>query len=121
MTQPLQGLDVLLVEDDFAVLMDVKMLLEDAGARVSAAASAEQGALLSAKAYHAAILGDGLPEHDIYPVADRLTAQRTPVIFHSDRGKSSGLGKRFPAAIAISRQASEAQLLDTICGRVVAA
>lgn len=120
MTLPLQGLDVLLVEDDFMVLMDVKMLLEDAGARVSAAASAEQGALLSDKAYHAAILGDGLPENDIYPVADRLTARRTPVIFHSGGAKSKDFGERFPAAISIARPASEAQLLDSICGRVVA-
>ncbi len=105
---------MLLVEDDFLILLDLKLLLENAGASVVTATSVEQGLALSDQAYHAAILDIRLPDGEVFPVAERLAAMQTPLIFHSGSTGTSAIGQRFPSAVALTKPAHETHLIDAI-------
>lgn len=110
----LEGLDIFLVEDDFLILLDLKTILEDAGATVVTAASVREGLELSEKVYSAAILDIRLPDGMVFPVAERLSKSRVPIIFHSGNAEASTVKDLFPEAIALLKPAQEHMLIDTI-------
>ncbi len=110
----LKGRNVLLVEDDFLILLDLKLVLEGAGASVVTATSVAQGLSLVDQEYHAAILDIRLPDGEVFPVADALMEKKTPVIFHSANTEHSALDDRFPAAVALQKPTLEEDLLDIV-------
>jgi DNA-binding NtrC family response regulator len=116
MTHELKGRCVLLVEDEFLVLMDLQMMLEDAGARVvtadtveSAMHEATNGHILSA-----AVLDVRLPDGEVFPVADALRDRGVPIVFHSGHARIDEVQGSYPDAAALQKPAPEAAFLRTV-------
>ncbi|WP_342076849.1 response regulator [Yoonia sp. SS1-5] len=114
MSHSLKGLDVFLVEDDFLILLDMKFILEDAGASVISAATLAQADTLSTGSFDAAVLDIRLPDGDAYALAARLKAQNTPLIFHTGNANQARLRQEFPEAVTLSKPISEAHLLAAV-------
>lgn len=110
----LNGLEIFLVEDDFLILLDLKTILEDAGATVVTAASVCEGLALSEKNYAAAVLDIRLPDGEVFPVAERLSKSRIPIIFHSGNAEAHAVKDLFPDAVALLKPAQEHMLIDAI-------
>ena len=88
----LQGLRVLVVEDEALVSMLLEDMLADHGCEVVAAASRISQALEmiadDAVVFDAAILDVNLGGEPIFPVAEALAAQGTPFVFATGYGAS---------------------------------
>jgi len=114
MTQSLDGLNVLLVEDDFLIQMDVQTLLEDAGATVVTACTVKEGIEALKERYHAAILDIRLPDGEVRPVAEVLAEMSTPIIFHSGNVDNTVWIHGFPNAVTLSKPVAQSLLVDTV-------
>lgn len=79
----LDGLKVLVVEDDSLIAASVCSALEELGAEVvgPAASLGEALSRLASVAVDGAILDVNLGDELVYPVADRLIAQQVPFVF----------------------------------------
>ena len=116
MMRHLAGCDLLVVEDEFLILLDLCTILEDQGARVTTASSVADG-LAAARAdrnFAAALLDVRLPDGDVFPVAEELVKRDVPLVFHSGHAQSGELKERFPNAIALSKPAAERVLIDAM-------
>jgi CheY-like chemotaxis protein len=84
----LQGLRVLAVEDEFAILLMLETMLRDLGCRLvgSAGRMADALALTQTTAAEAAVLDVNLAGHAVYPVAERLVSRRVPIVFATGYG-----------------------------------
>lgn len=110
----LNGLKLLLVEDDFLIQLDLQTLLEGAGARVVTAATLREAEELIAEPYDIAILDIRLPDGEVKPVADELAARQTPIIFHSGNTETVRWLDGFPNAVAFSKPVDETVLIDAV-------
>lgn len=83
--RPLEGLLILLVEDEYAVAADVAWWLEDSGAEVVGPAPTIADALALVDAHGAtldrAILDVNLRGEKVFPVADALMRFAVPFVF----------------------------------------
>ena len=114
MTISLDDLSVLLVEDEFLILLDLEDVLAEAGARVTTATSvAEAHEALGAR-FDVAVLDVRLPDGEVFPVAHRLAAQGVPLVFHSGHAQAEGLGEAFPGAVALGKPARESLLISAV-------
>lgn len=81
----LEGMRILVVEDDYLVAMDLQEFLEDSGAQVIGPAPTLKRALELVEAegdrLDAAVLDINLRGERSYPVADRLTARGISFVF----------------------------------------
>ncbi|OYX36404.1 MAG: hypothetical protein B7Y99_01265 [Caulobacterales bacterium 32-69-10] len=88
--EKLQGLRVLVVEDEALVSMLLEDMLADHGCEVAGAASRISQALEmiadAAVVFDAAILDVNLGGEPIFPVAEALAAQGTPFVFATGYG-----------------------------------
>ncbi len=120
--QELAGKSILVVEDDAAIALDLRVALGKAGATVvgPAGSVAEAFAALAENRIDAAVLDVRLRRDElVFPVADSLAALRVPFIFAS--GRSAALvpyGLRDRAFVDKPFQSAEvcrklAELLDT--------
>lgn len=84
----LQGLRVLVVEDEMMVAMLMEDLLEEFGCTIvgPAADIAKALALIATEAIDGAVLDLNLAGHAAYPVADELARRGIPFIFVSGYG-----------------------------------
>ena len=84
----LNGLRILLVEDDSLVAMVTGDLLEELGCEVAAIAGNLQEAIDKAEAggFGCALLDVKLNGEDVFPVAEILAAQGVPFVFASGYG-----------------------------------
>ena len=82
-SQPLSGYRVLVVEDIYFVAAEVKAALLDAGAAVEGPYGdlVEVSAALRRDGFDLAVLDLKLRGHDIYPIAEGLTAMGVPFLF----------------------------------------
>jgi DNA-binding response OmpR family regulator len=110
----LDGLKVLLVEDDIFIQMDLQMVLEEAGAVVVTASNVAEGMASLDDFYNAAVLDIRLPDGEVYPVAVALAEKNTPLIFHSGNAETSEVREKFPDAIALAKPVSDMILIDAI-------
>ena len=112
MTRSLEGLELFLVEDNFLILYETRLILQEAGAAVTTAGSVGQGLALCDRDYHAAILDIDLPDGNVFPVAERLVGQHTPLIFHSgSSAHDPSILQHFPDAAVLIKPVSETQLI----------
>jgi two-component system, response regulator PdtaR len=81
--QLLQGLKILLVEDDFIVAFDMQTLLQDYGAEVlgPAATVAEGLSIVAGSKADAAVLDVNLNGEFVFALAQRLREQGVPLLF----------------------------------------
>lgn len=92
----LEGLRVLLVEDDGLVAMSVEGMLSDLGCTVAAQASSLPEAMERAAAggFEVALLDVSLNGKQVFPVAEFLSDQGVPFAFASGYGRA-GLPEAF--------------------------
>lgn len=114
MQQVLQGLEVLVVEDDAFIQLDLQMILEDAGATVITASTLKEAFQTIDRAFHAAILDITLPDGEVRPVAEVLAKKETPIIFHSSVSDARPWASKIPRAIAVSKPVADHVLIDII-------
>lgn len=81
----LDGTRILIVEDDFLLLLDLEMTLADAGAEVTDRCRSIPEAVAAARVadIHAAILDVRLGGQIITPVAEELAKRRVPFLFYT--------------------------------------
>ena len=93
----LDGLRVLVVEDEMLIAMDLESALEEAGADVvGLAATVDRAlALIDRESMDAAVLDVNLRGRDVYPVADALKARGVPFLFHTGHATRESLQARY--------------------------
>jgi DNA-binding NtrC family response regulator len=80
----LEGLRVLIVEDDAILLMDLEQILQSAGAEIVLCRSvADALAALAENRIAAAVLDFRIGQETIVPVARQLSQRGTPFIFYT--------------------------------------
>src|SRR5262245_5547739 len=89
-TAPLDGLKVLIVEDEFLILLSIEKMLEEMGCDVVASAPrvAKALAMLDTVGAAAAVLDVNVAGEPVYPVAEALAARGIPVVFTTGYGDS---------------------------------
>lgn len=102
----LDGVRVLIVEDETLVAMMLEDLLEEVGCRIAGAAATvaqalEQLAALAGQV-DAAVLDVNLGGEKVYPVADALAARGVPFMFATGYG-TSGVSERYPERTVIAK------------------
>ncbi len=106
---------IMVVEDEALIALDLAMSLEELGATVIGPFGSVAGALRACDRADAAILDVDVGCEAIFPVADRLRASATPILFHTARSDTSGLRDRYGPGVPIlpkpARMAHIAQAL----------
>jgi len=106
-TQPLSGLNVLLLEDNMIVALTVEQALEDLGAIHVWTASHVDSAdnILSREKIDLAILDVNLGDDTSFELATRLTAAGIPLFFASGYGygDDAGLGNEFSGSLVLRK------------------
>lgn len=89
-TAPLDGLKVLIVEDEFLILLSVEKMLEELGCDVVASAHrvAKALAMLDTVGAAAAVLDVNVAGEPVYPVAEALARKGIPLVFTTGYGDS---------------------------------
>ena len=114
MTRPLEGATVLIVEDEFLILLDLEHTLAGAGAEITTATSVEEATAVARQSFDAAVLDVRLPDGDVYPVAHMLLARDVPLVFHSGHAHNENLQEAFPSAIALEKPVRERVLIAAL-------
>lgn len=115
----------MVVEDETLIALDLAMTLEEMGAAVVGPFGTLRGALAGARDVDAAILDVDLGGQTVFPLADRLSASGTAILFHTARTDTAALRDRYgPDVPILSKPArfndlSHAllRLVDTARGR----
>jgi CheY-like chemotaxis protein len=104
MTSVLDGLRVLIVEDESLVAMLIEDMLEDLGAASTEVATNLDAALarLAGDPFDFAVLDLNLAGVMTYPVADALRARRIPFTFATGYG-ASGLAKGYESEMSLPK------------------
>ena len=112
----LKGLRVLIAEDEALVLMNLEMMVEDAGGEVVGLARTCAHALELAEneAIDVAILDVNLADREVYDAADLLAERQIPFAFYSGRAKRETLDTRFPKAGYLSKPSSDDEIIRTL-------
>lgn len=102
----LEGLRVLIVEDETLIAMMLEDLLEEIGCRIAGAAATVAQALDQLGAlggqFDAAVLDVNLGGEKVYPVADELAARGVPFMFATGYG-TSGVSELYPERTVIAK------------------
>ena len=117
MPDRLKGRTLLVVEDEFLILLDLQYLLENEGASVVTATTVAEGLEAAAGDYAAAVLDVRLPDGEVFPVAERLAARNVPLVFHSGHARIEEIEEQFPDAVMLSKPAPERTLIETLSTR----
>lgn len=107
----LEGLRVLLVEDEGAISLLLESLLEGLGCRVVGVASSLGDALRLAETpgIDIALLDVNVGGEPVYPVAERLAERGVPIVFSTGYGVS-GLALRWRTAPVLVKPFTSRQL-----------
>nr|WP_311136182.1 MULTISPECIES: response regulator [Pseudooceanicola] len=89
-----------MVEDEAIVALDLQFIVEDMGLEVMGPCATVRAGLraVGAALPSVAILDVKLPDGEVFELADRLHADRVPLIFHSGHADAKALSKRYPGA-----------------------
>ena len=105
-TRALAGAQLLIVEDDFLLLMDLEEVLLDAGADVQACRTIEDALrLVEKERISAAILDVRIGPDSIAPVARKLAARGTPFLFYTGQLGNDPMMTEWPNSKTISKPA----------------
>lgn len=113
----LSGLKVLVVEDDFIVAFDMRMMLEEQGAQVlgPAATLMQARALVAGDAPQVAVLDVNLNGEFVFPLAEELLARGVPFLFATAYADDERL---FPAAARDIPRLAKPVLPNVLIGRL---
>ena len=114
----LNGLRVLVVEDDPAIATDISDLIERAEGEVIGPVGSLREARQTVKADHAidaAVLDVNLSDGDITPVLESLRARRVGVVVYTgSAGLPSGVGERHPDIAVLQKPVQPGRLVGEI-------
>lgn len=118
----LNGIRVLVVEDEAAISMLLEDMLLDFGCTVVGPAARLASALEMAEAetYEVAILDVNVAGEPIYPVAEAITRRGLPLVFSTGYG-GAGIREPFRDRPVVQKPFSQADLKRTLVGAVRAA
>lgn len=111
----LNGLRLLLVEDEALVAMLVHDIVSDAGASTVHAAPDVEAAIsmLQSESIDGAILDVNLCGETVDAVADELAARNIPFLFLTGYGRC-GIAERFPDATVVNKPFEDAHFLAAV-------
>ena len=106
--RPLEGAHLLVVEDDFIILLDVEATLLDAGAEtVHLAHTVDEGrALVGTKRIDAALLDIRIGHETVAPIARELSARSVPFAFYTGQAEADPVRAQWSASAVIAKPAS---------------
>lgn len=113
----IDGLRVLLVEDEPLVALDIELALEDSGALVHGPAPSvaiAHSLLDDDWPIDVAILDVNLQDSEVYPVAERLHRAGVPIVFHTGHASRSDLMHRFPGCMVCRKPVATDMLLEAL-------
>ncbi len=107
--KPLDGLSVLIVEDEVIINLDLAMTVESFGARevVPAHSLEEAWAALKDGSFDLAVLDLGLPDGDAMPLAEKLRGDGVEIVFYSGDDDRKDILDGFPRAGYVMKPAAE--------------
>lgn len=97
-TRPLEGLSILILEDEFLVAYAMEADFKDAGARETTIARTIAEAREATRRPDCAVLDLRVPDGISYGLAEELSTQGTAIVFHSGHADDEDL-TRFPQAV----------------------
>jgi DNA-binding response OmpR family regulator len=120
---PLDGVRVLVVEDDFLIGVELAAVLSDAGATVVGpfqTVQSAQSAIASAKdaGLAAAILDIRLGAESVAPVARRLSERHVPFVFYTGQSGSDPVSAEWPNSRVVSKPALPATLVRAVAALI---
>jgi len=110
----LEGLTILVVEDDMLIQADLVLSLQRQGAQTIAAGTVEDGLAAIGPDLNISVLDILLGDTTVMPIAEKLHDIGIPFLFHSAIAGQSDYAAAFPNAIMLSKPASESLLIDSI-------
>jgi DNA-binding NtrC family response regulator len=112
----LSGVRVLVVEDEFLIMLELVALLEEAGAVVVGPCSSVKQALalLDHEDFSAAILDVRLGSESVSPVAHELSRRGLPFVFYTGQAHSDPLVAEWPNATVIGKPAAPRAIVTEI-------
>jgi signal transduction histidine kinase/DNA-binding response OmpR family regulator len=116
---PLQGLRLLVIEDEPLIGLDFADILERAGAKVGPPIGSEREALqiIERGSFDGALLDANLRGCSADKIAAALTRRHVPFVFVTGYGRE-GLPASFSEAPVLAKPVSAQQLLDTVTGTI---
>lgn len=113
----LNGLKILVVEDDFIVAFDMQMMLEEQGARVlgPAATLAQARGIIENDSPQLAVLDVNLNGEFVFPLAEELSARGVPFLFATAYADDERL---FPATARDIPRLAKPVLPNVLIGRL---
>lgn len=114
----LTGAYVFVAEDEPIVAFDLRMTLEEAGAKVIGPAMSlpQAEALLAEEHISVALLDVRLGNADVFHIATKLWDRGIPLIFHTGHGTAEALVARWPGSKVLTKPTRSDVLLATIAG-----
>ncbi len=118
----LNGVRVLVVEDDFLILMELESILRDAGAEIAGLCRTVREALALADAGDpaAAILDVRLGPESIEPMARQLARRGTPFIFYTGQSATDPDLAQWSGCKVVPKPAASATILAALVERLQA-
>ena len=112
----LDGLHILVLEDEYLIAMDVEQLCRDDGAAgvVIARSLADAEAAASASRFDAAILDLMLGKASTLPFASKLRERGVPFVFASGYTELNEVAASFPAVKVVSKPYAGDDLLQAV-------
>lgn len=113
---------VLVVEDEFIVALDLSETVRDMGYAVDGPYADTEHALQAVERAMPdfAILDVNTADGEVYPLADRLSKAKIPIIFHSGHVSPEEISARYPAAKACAKPCPPGHLvmiIDSVASR----
>ena len=110
---PLDGLIVLLVENDPIIALDVFQTLTDAGAAVIGPAYTVAAAIdfIDRRDFDVAVLDFRLETQTATPIAERLFRQRRPFLFHTSSREAADA---HPGVVLVDKPSRPEQLVAVV-------
>lgn len=115
MTKILEGLKILVLEDEFLIAMDVEQLCRDNGAdHVTIIRSLDEIDHQATHEFDAAVVDVMLGGASTLEFAAQLRDAKRPFVFASGYTDNEELARSFPDVALISKPYSESDLIDAI-------
>lgn len=115
----LDDMNILIVEDEALIALDIAMTVEDEGATVVGPYGDVASALGRTHAADLAILDVDLCGEAVFPVADRLSADGKPFLFHTGRQDLSILRDRYGEDVQIVEKPASPDHLVTCLAKLL--
>lgn len=116
----LQGVRVLVVEDEFIIALEIQTNLEEAGATVIGPAYTLRQALALAETekLSAAMLDLRLGRDSASPVAQLLSERHIPFLFYTGQPPSDPVRRAWPESTTLSKPASGGEIVQAVAAIV---